>query len=311
MTCRRYVDHFNPRSSCEERLGPCEPTPRTSSNFNPRSSCEERLWVKRLLFLASHFNPRSSCEERLVLADFLLPKVVISIHAPHARSDMAVKLMHDYYSDISIHAPHARSDQRPGGLCLRPIHISIHAPHARSDHDQGVRELWWTISIHAPHARSDPSQSSHISDKKFQSTLLMRGATSSTSSCASAWNFNPRSSCEERHDTAEATADAGISIHAPHARSDVSGQMSQSTFSIFQSTLLMRGATAVPASMAFSSCNFNPRSSCEERPGRRATTRHFSTFQSTLLMRGATYQENIRLIHREFQSTLLMRGATR
>ena len=86
MTCWRRRSYFNPRSSCEERRNSIQHYP-YDRNFNPRSSCEERL---------------------------------------------ASKLMHDYYSDISIHAPHARSDlvvRNPDQSYL----ISIHAPHARSD----------------------------------------------------------------------------------------------------------------------------------------------------------------------------------
>ena len=61
-----------------------------------------------------------------------------------------------------------------------------------------------------------------------------------------------------------------------------------STPDIFQSTLLMRGATA----SRFANCNNNG-------------------FQSTLLMRGATlYQYRQGLLAEKFQSTLLMRGAT-
>ena len=33
-------------------------------HFNPRSSCEERLMGSALSSLLHHFNPRSSCEER-------------------------------------------------------------------------------------------------------------------------------------------------------------------------------------------------------------------------------------------------------
>ena len=101
--------------------------------------------------------------------------------------------------------------------------------------------------------------------------------------------FNPRSSCEER-----------LKMHCSSAH-----------LAIFQSTLLMRGAT------------------------RRRTLLHsaVSTFQSTLLMRGATslilHKDTVTLIsihapharsddktHKmihdayRFQSTLLMRGAT-
>ena len=100
----------------------------------------------------------------------------------------------------------------------------------------------------------------------FQSTLLMRGATK----------------------TAEQTWTAMlISIHAPHARSDVL------MFGVpyhpirFQSTLLMRGATLTPCAHP-SRRYFNPRSSCEERPQDLVDLRNMIIFQSTLLMRGAT-----------------------
>ena len=78
--------------------------------------------------------------------------------------------------------------------------------------------------------------------------------------------------------------------------------------------------------------DFNPRSSCEERPAEAADIAGTMKFQSTLLMRGATYgyggDESVEdfnprssceerlasllpLPHpHPFQSTLLMRGAT-
>ena len=77
----------------------------------------------------------------------------------------------------------------------------------------------------------------------FQSTLLMRGATTSGETM-----YDPTM----------------ISIHAPHARSDAIAENLQDP-SLFQSTLLMRGATDV-ADAAWT----------------------MEKFQSTLLMRGAT-----------------------
>ena len=124
---------------------------------------------------------------------------------------------------ISIHAPHARSDVHH----LRKISsrgISIHAPHARSDWKELTAIPQYSISIHAPHARSDqcglPCQSPRF-------------------------YFNPRSSCEERPGSqAACTTLVRISIHAPHARSDSQiDSIWKSSFQ-FQSTLLMRGATA-------------------------------------------------------------------
>ena len=125
--------------------------------------------------------------------------------------------------------------------------ISIHAPHARSDPALfAVLAKFVGISIHAPHARSD----------SFDTGMMSPYV-----------NFNPRSSCEERR----ARARCGlwrckISIHAPHARSDWDFFKLRENQPIFQSTLLMRGATSAAW--------------LDE-----AT---IVKFQSTLLMRGAT-----------------------
>ena len=102
---------------------------------------------------------------------------------------------------------------------------------------------------------------------KFQSTLLMRGATAVIN---------------------ERGGEIVISIHALHARSDG------------LSAILL---PHIP--------HFNPRSSCEERQvAEKAVAPHY-TFQSTLLMRGATTDTPITtMIGKTFQSTLLMRGAT-
>ena len=102
-------------------------------------------------------------------------------------------------------------------------------------------------------------------------------------------HFNPRSSCEERH---------------PYSQDAMTAQRFQSTllmrgatrlcFEIygrdpeFQSTLLMRGATSRSGCHRRQKDNFNPRSSCEERPGPLPSASTMARFQSTLLMRGAT-----------------------
>ena len=102
---------------------------------------------------------------------------------------------------------------------------------------------------------------------RFQSTLLMRGATPVCRFCyANRRHFNPRSSCEERPDSWPAArpcrefqstllmrgatltrlmtvSDNKISIHAPHARSDYATRCRRGKQTKFQSTLLMRGAT--------------------------------------------------------------------
>ena len=90
--------------------------------------------------------------------------------------------------------------------------------------------------------------------------------------------FNPRSSCEERRLPAlKAHLDVQISIHAPHARSDTSSTWRLPS-SRFQSTLLMRGTTSACLRSRRLLANFNPRSSCEERPARRRSAYGASDF---------------------------------
>ena len=102
----------------------------------------------------------------------------------------------------------------------------------------------------------------------FQSTLPMRGATALH-----------RFRLNRKH----------ISIHAPHAGSDV----------IHKSTTTNRN-------------NFNPRSPCGERPIVVIRILLVITFQSTLPMRGATIAFAVSFqVEDQFQSTLPMRGATR
>ena len=143
-------------TSCEVcRAGEC--------NFNPRSSCEERLGNIISCYTRNRdFNPRSSCEERL---DRQIRSLIeyISIHAPHARSDVIP--LRDIIRDVR--SSHFRA----------MLHISIHAPHARSDHSLLCNSNFSSISIHAPHARSDLHRYGCLHHCSY---------------------FNPRSSCEER-----------------------------------------------------------------------------------------------------------------
>ncbi len=214
--------------------------------------------------------------------------ILISIHAPHARSDVR-QVDIAAPRGISIHAPHARSDSRiasalasgifqstllmrgaTGGCCrCRRLlqDISIHAPHARSDCCRPFIGRRKVISIHAPHARSDAAVADvAVYYKTFQSTLLMRGATGLAHRCGRG---------------------SHISIHAPHARSD------DAQAEVFVAVL-----------------DFNPRSSCEERLRLSCLSRrshisiHAPHARSDMRLAGDTPDGE------QFQSTLLMRGAT-
>ena len=145
--------------------------------------------------------------------------------------------------------------------------ISIHAPHARCDFVLNSPQPSQQISIHAPHARCDfTTFSTLFNSVLFQSTHLMRGATSPSLYLPKLVNFNPRTSCEVRHVvTYSQQMKHLISIHAPHARCDIT-QGSHKTIQIY----------------------FNPRTSCEVRPPLKRTICKTFVFQSTHLMRGAT-----------------------
>ena len=146
---------------------------------------------------------------------------LISIHAPHARSDLVPPVILNKIIEF-------QSTLLMRGATLPPCQsrctesISIHAPHARSDAAAPAAECDPRISIHAPHARSDDNR------RIFKQLVS---------------HFNPRSSCEERR-----------------FETDWPSWVIE-----FQSTLLMRGATATGGNVL-----------------------RGKAFQSTLLMRGAT-----------------------
>ena len=122
---------------------------------------------------------------------------------------------------ISIHAPHGRSDLTPSAFAATPAEFNSRSSCEERRHPMLLLSHR-SISIHAPHARSDDRLSLIIQYSfEFQSTLLMRGATCSTSSSASRRIF--QSTLLMRGATAAARnqfCPRRISIHAPHAKSD-------------------------------------------------------------------------------------------
>ncbi len=257
--------------------------------FNPRSSCEERLRRVSRSRSRRNFNPRSSCEERQDERAGVHGLVPISIHAPHARSDLACDPPEQ---DCPNFNPRSSCEERR--------------------HHRGRQAASERISIHAPHARSDATTLQRSRKNiLFQSTLLMRGATGRDSRCCprNAY-FNPRSSCEERpvqtmqtkrHTIFQSTllmrgatailhvlfTRQDISIHAPHARSDNRSRFMPATIAYFNPRSSCE-ERLILSSDVFLTSDFNPRSSCEERHERMTWILNDETFQSTLLMRGAT-----------------------
>ena len=124
-------------------------------DFNPRSSCEERRYASLLTRgSVGYFNPRSSCEERLSGRSTIWSTLVISIHAPHARSDSRACIT-TAAQKISIHAPHARSDSATSGRLSMMRYFNPRSSCEERQQNQFYGKAESPISIHAPHARSD------------------------------------------------------------------------------------------------------------------------------------------------------------
>ena len=214
----------------------------------------------------------------------------ISIHAPHARSDLTIHSRRR--SGSKNFNPRSSCEERLSRVFRSPKgQISIHAPHARSDPrttpDAPSGSWHFNPRSSCEERRLDAQYAMTLS--KFQSTLLMRGATraarlalyddvfQSTLLMRGATlrylRFVPVSqiSIHAPHARSDCFVmicifHVIISIHAPHARSDICFVMSSGVTLEFQSTLLMRGATQSGLPGYFLRSYFNPRSSCEERP---------------------------------------------
>ena len=216
------------------------------SNFNPRSSYEERhddpATGGNVL---RDFNPRSSYEERRTRKQYRPFHCNFNPRSSYEERPPVADRCHTGYDSISIHAPHTRSDLMHGSR----------------------RRIWIYFNPRSSYEERHMDTLLQLSDALFQSTLLIRGATTICSP-----DILP----------------LRISIHAPHTRSDLTPE-DVKMICRFQSTLLIRGATS-------------PRAA------------HFraSKFQSTLLIRGATRKVfSSTALASLFQSTLLIRGATR
>ena len=286
---RARQGHFNPRSSYEERLSIVIPAvleigisihaPHTRSdarqirdeqslsNFNPRSSYEERhddpATGGNVL---RDFNPRSSYEERRTRKQYRPFHCNFNPRSSYEERPPVADRCHTGYDSISIHAPHTRSDLMHGSR----------------------RRIWIYFNPRSSYEERHMDTLLQLSDALFQSTLLIRGATTICSP-----DILP----------------LRISIHAPHTRSDLTPE-DVKMICRFQSTLLIRGATS-PRAAHFRASKFQ--STLLIRGATRkvfSSTALASLFQSTLLIRGATVKI-ARAVHLAiFQSTLLIRGAT-
>ena len=144
------------------------------------------------------------------------------------------------------------------------------------------------ISIHTPLAGSDMPPVTAGLNRLFQSTLPLRGATSTR------YPRHPRNRFQSTLPLRGATRGRtgarlhrSISIHTPLAGSDPILSDRNDMYLIFQSTLPLRGATQ-SEHRGLRIRNFNPHSPCGERPVALLDELIEHLFQSTLPLRGAT-----------------------
>ena len=259
--------------------------------FNPRPSCEGRRAFVLRMACAVQFQSTPLMRGATVLSGQLRRvSQVVSIHAPHARGDH-MWVTARWRESVSIHAPHARGDRLvmdPMGVFL----VSIHAPHARGDTCTSTRATSTSGFQSTPLMRGATSRSSlarSFSSFLFQSTPLMRGATrGGRGSVSTGRCFNPRPSCEGRHrEGCRRRPRIRVSIHAPHARGDVSRAARALVDEVSIHAPHARGDHR-RRRYRLGRLRFNPRPSCEGRLRPRHQPLPYSRFQSTPLMRGAT-----------------------
>ena len=149
----------------------------------------------------------------------------ISIHTPHAGSDTPLCLCPCLDVEFQSTLP-MRGATKVQGAIYRRFLISIHTPHAGSDIFTRAHARKKKISIHTPHAGSDETDNElRYRYYLFQSTLPMRGATA-TFTFTGCRIFQFQSTLPMRGATIPfAVTNVGsgsISIHTPHAGSDIS-----------------------------------------------------------------------------------------
>ena len=147
------------------------------TDFNPHSPCGERLLPLPLLPDHQYFNPHSPCGERRRLhrkgADLFLFQSTLPMRGATGSGHSGGKFI-----DISIHTPHAGSDLSRIDKDLNPFQISIHTPHAGSDQPGAyLGRRFPYFNPHSPCGERLLSAQSPRWCTIFQSTLPMRGAT--------------------------------------------------------------------------------------------------------------------------------------
>ena len=235
------------------------------------------------------FNPRPHAESDPVLIIGIVPDLDFNPR-PHAGDDCTSTERPDQSKNISIHAPHGGSDDRQGRTDRRGRNFNPRSP--CGERQQGAAKNHQEVNFysHSPcgerrtlcgtalpptgnfYPRS-PWGSDRATDgellftHEFQSTLAMRGTMASRSlrPVPPPTYFYPCSPCGERHGvSAPVIVDNAISIHAPHAGSDMcSAYHRQRWYDFYPRSPC--GERLQRHTIAAVHLHFYPRSPCGER----------------------------------------------
>ena len=123
-------------------------------------------------------------------------------------------------------------------------------------------------------------------------------------------NFDPRGSCEPRHEVVVFTKEQKeISIHEALASLDRITQNCRSGWKAFRSTRLLRASTGLHHLYIIKN-NFDPRGSCEPRRRCDRNKSSHKRFRSTRLLRASTLIICLPCFSCLFRSTRLLRAST-
>jgi len=168
---------FNPRSPREERhdlLVPCDLC-REVSIHAPLARSDAHTPLKRCG--DDGFNPRSPREERPYSPAGSVASGGFQSTLPSRGATIRLRLAPAILV-VSIHAPLARSDAAHHRRCSRPRSFNPRSPREERHKYRLGRGVPPVVSIHAPLARSDACTGKHQEVMRgFQSTLPSRGAT--------------------------------------------------------------------------------------------------------------------------------------
>ena len=327
---KRLRHGFNPRAPCGAR-----PTLslRSSSRrrFNPRAPCGARQFSAPPYSSVACFNPRAPCGARhdsfchecyMTVFQSTRPMRGATRRFYHhfankqfqstrpMRGATEVYLWSHSYLPVSIHAPHAGRDLW-SQLYLLDRGVSIHAPHAGRDarlQSAGAQKAGF--NPRAPCGARPPPAQLRPPCPGFNPRAPCGARQSCPARVKRRIGFNPRAPCGARRCAkfVEYITDVSFNPRAPCGARPIIKQGIQ-TYSRFQSTRPMRGATSRAYSYQRAAC-FNPRAPCGARPVWMDSDDSSLRFQSTRPMRGATYNETLSTVFSKFQSTRPMRGAT-